>query len=123
MSDKTPLVQKDEGAMKIQMATESARRWFGRRPPARPARRWSFLSVAILYAAIANVTPLAGACGGSPAVTTDKPDYGKLETAQISGSGFECGQALSVLVTAPDGTTRSGSGTGSLGPDTVITDG
>jgi hypothetical protein len=60
--------------------------------------------------------------GESPSVTTDKPDYGPTETATISGSGFGVGEAVSVLVTAPDGSTRSGDGTGSGGPDSVITD-
>ena len=40
----------------------------------------------------------------------------------ISGTGFNCGEAFSVLVTAPDGSTRSGDGTGADGPDTVVTD-
>ena len=40
----------------------------------------------------------------------------------ISGTGFNCGEALSVLVTAPDGSTRSGEGTGAPGPDRVVSD-
>ena len=62
------------------------------------------------------------ACGGSPAVATDKPDYGPQETVAISGSGFNCGDSLFVLVTAPDGSTFSGDGAGSSGPDSVLTD-
>ena len=72
----------------------------------------------------ASVSPAAAACtsSGSPVVTTDKIDYGAFETATISGSGFDCGEVLSVLVTAPDGSTLSGDGMGSAGPDSVTTD-
>jgi len=78
----------------------------------------------MLLVAVANITLAAAApCGGSAAVTTNKADYGPFETALISGSGFDCGQLLSVLITAPDGTTRSGTRTGSPGPDSVTTDG
>ena len=77
---------------------------------------------AIIFFCFIHAGPVAAACSGSPAVSTDKADYGHFETAAISGSGFDCGQVLSVLVTAPDGTTRSGNGTGSAGPDTVTTD-
>jgi hypothetical protein len=66
--------------------------------------------------------PAEAACGGSPVVVTDKPDSGPTETVVISGTGFNCGEAISVLVTAPDGTTRSDDGTGAAGPDTVVTD-
>ena len=55
-------------------------------------------------------------------VLTDKPDYGPTETVVISSSGFNCGEELSVLVTAPDGTSKSGDGTGAAGPDSVVTD-
>ena len=79
--------------------------------------------LATVFFGFANVSPVAAACGGSPAVTTDKQDYGQFETAAISGSGFGCGQILSVLVTAPDGGTLSGNGMGSAGPDFVTTDG
>lgn len=54
---------------------------------------------------------------------TDKGDYGSTEAAVVSGSGFNCGETLSVLVTAQDGTTLAGEGAGSRGPDTVVTDG
>lgn len=62
-------------------------------------------------------------CGGTPIVSTDKADYSATETALISGSGFNCNETLSVLVTAPDGTIRDGSGTGTHGPESVTTDG
>lgn len=60
---------------------------------------------------------------GSPAVSTDEEDYPPYSTATISGSGFGCNEVLSVLVTAPDGSTRSGNGLGTSGPDLVTTDG
>ena len=66
--------------------------------------------------------PAAAVCGGSPVLATDKPDYGPTETVVISGTGFNCGEAVSVLVTAPDGSTRSADGTGADGPDIVVTD-
>jgi VCBS repeat-containing protein len=76
------------------------------------------LSVALL----ANTITAYAACGGTPTVVTDKEDYGSLETVQISGSGFDCGTALYVKVIAPDGTTRSGDGSGANGPDVVTSD-
>ena len=48
--------------------------------------------------------------GGSPAVTTDKSDYGPSETVTIAGCGLGFRERLTVLVTAPDGSTRSGAG-------------
>jgi alpha-tubulin suppressor-like RCC1 family protein len=75
----------------------------------------------ILFSA-SGAQPAAAACEGTPAVSTDKPDYGPTETGVISGSGFNCGVQLSVLVIAPDGSTFSGDGTGSPGADFVITD-
>jgi len=60
--------------------------------------------------------------GSSPTVSTDKPDYGPSETVTVSGSGFGAGETLSVLVTAPDGSTLSGDGLGSAGPDSVTAD-
>jgi len=81
--------------------------------------------VALLFGLLFGVgsNPAGAACGGSPVITTDKPDYGPTETVVISGTGFNCGEAVSVLVTAPDGSTRSGDGTGAAGPDSVVTDG
>src|SRR5450432_1814751 len=80
--------------------------------------------LAIAFLSLASLTPVAAQCGaGSPAVRTDKQDYGNHDTALISGSGFGCGQVLSVLVTAPMGSTFSGNGAGSAGPDSVTTDG
>jgi len=75
-----------------------------------------------LLLGVGSSGPAEAACGGSPVVVTDKPDYGPTETVVISGTGFNCGEAISVLVTAPDGTTRSDDGTGAAGPDTVVTD-
>ena len=71
---------------------------------------------------VVSTSPVQAACGGSPVVMTDRPDYGPTETVVISGSGFNCGEELSVLVTAPDGTSKSGDGTGAAGPDSVVTD-
>lgn len=71
---------------------------------------------------LAHVPAAEAVCGGTPAVTTDKPDYGPTETVTISGTDLGCGEVLSVLVTAPDGSTRSGDGTASAGPDSVIVD-
>ena len=71
---------------------------------------------------VAGTRPAAAACGGPPGVATDKGDYGSTETVAISGSGFDCGLPLSVLVTAPDGSTFAADGTGAAGPDFVITD-
>ena len=87
----------------------------------------SLLSVFIVVAMVssfANVNSVAAACSssGPPTVGTDKADYGPFEIVTIFGSGFECGEALSILVTAPDGSTLSGDGTGSPGPDSVTTD-
>jgi alpha-tubulin suppressor-like RCC1 family protein len=84
----------------------------------------AFMMSTIVFFGFGTVNAVAAACGsGTPAVSTDKQDYPPSATAAISGSGFACGQVLSVLVTAPDGTTRSGNGAGSAGPDSVTTDG
>jgi alpha-tubulin suppressor-like RCC1 family protein len=80
-------------------------------------------SVVIVGACFAGVRPATAACGETPKVATDKGDYGPTETAIVSGSGYACGETLFVLITAPDGTTLNGDGTGSAGPDTVVTDG
>ena len=73
---------------------------------------------------LAGAKPVAATCdsSGSPTVSTDKADYGPFETALISGTGFQCGETISVLVTAPDGSTLSADGTGSAGPDVVTAD-
>lgn len=72
---------------------------------------------------VAMLTGAVAIAASTPTVSTDKADYGGLDTVQISGSGFDADASLSVLVTAPDGTTRSGDGTGSAGPDAVTADG
>ena len=71
----------------------------------------------------ATTSTFACSTTGSPTVSTDRTDYGALETAIISGSGFDCGETLSVRVTAPNGAVLSGDGAGTPGPDTVVTDG
>ncbi len=93
-------------------------------PTKNKARIMSVLVILAMLFSFANVSPAAAACAssGSPTVTTDKSVYGPFETVTISGSGFGCGEVLSVLVTAPDGSTLSGGGTGSAGPDSVTTD-
>jgi alpha-tubulin suppressor-like RCC1 family protein len=75
----------------------------------------------LLFSAVSS-RPAEAACGGSPVIVTDKRDYGPTDTVQISGIGFNCGEVLSVLVTAPDGSTKSGGGTGAAGPDSVVAD-
>lgn len=87
------------------------------------------LALLITLALFAFVAGLAGAapasaCGssGAPLVTTDKDDYAAFETAFISGSGFDCGETLSLLITAPDGTIYSADGSGANGPDLVTAD-
>jgi alpha-tubulin suppressor-like RCC1 family protein len=78
--------------------------------------------VVALFVVLLGPGDTEAACGGSSVLATDKPDYGPTETVAISGIGFNCGELLSVLVTAPDGSTRSGDGTGTAGPDSVVTD-
>lgn len=84
-----------------------------------------FVVLAMLFS-FANVSPAAAedacASSGSPAVSTDKSDYGAYDIALITGSGFGCGQVFSVLVTAPNGSTLSGNGMGASGPESVTTD-
>jgi hypothetical protein len=72
---------------------------------------------------VAMLTGAVAIAAVSPTVSTDKADYGGIDTVQITGAGFDAGASLSVLVTAPDGTTQSGDGTGSAGPDAVSADG
>jgi hypothetical protein len=78
--------------------------------------------VVALFVVLLGPGNTEAACGGSPVIATDKPDYGPTETVVISGTGFNCGESLSILVTAPDGSTRSGDGTGAAGPDDVVAD-
>src|SRR6187549_708076 len=77
---------------------------------------WFVVLLFGLLFGVGSSSPTEAACGVSPVITTDKPDYGPTETVVISGSGFNCGEELSVLVTAPDGTSKSGDGTGAAGP-------
>ncbi len=85
--------------------------------------QYLLVGILMIIMASANVAPAAAACGiGSPVVGTDKADYGAFETATISGSGFGCGEVLSVKVISPDGSVLSGNGAGSPGPDVVTTD-
>jgi alpha-tubulin suppressor-like RCC1 family protein len=86
----------------------------------RPA--WFVVFVLGAFFGFASGGLAEAACGGSPVITTDKPDYGPTETVVISGTGFNCGEEVSVLVTARDGSTRSGDGTGAAGPDIVVAD-
>ncbi len=83
------------------------------------------LLLALLLTMLVAGAPDVAACSssGEPVVGTDQADYPPIGTAIISGSGFGCGELLSVLVTAPDGSTRSGDGLGSPGPDSVTPDG
>ena len=83
---------------------------------------WFVVALFVMLVGPGNSRPTAAACGGSPMIATDKPDYGPTEIVVISGAGFNCGELLSVLVTAPDGSTRSGDGTGAAGPDSVVID-
>jgi alpha-tubulin suppressor-like RCC1 family protein len=83
---------------------------------------WRVILLLGAFLVLGGGPPAEAACGGASAITTDKPDYGPTETVVISGTGFTCGEPLSVLVTAPDGSTRSGDGTGAAGPDRVVTD-
>ena len=78
--------------------------------------------VVVLFAVPFGSSSTEAACGESPAITTDKLDYSPIETVVISGTGFNCGEVLSVLITAPDGSTMSGDGTGAAGPDSVAAD-
>ena len=79
------------------------------------------VALAMIFS-FANFSSEASACGGTPTVVTDASDYDPFATAIISGTGFGCGEVLSVKVTAPDGWVLSGNGTGSAGPDFVTTD-
>ena len=83
---------------------------------------WFVVALFVMLVGPGRSRPTAAACGGSPVIATDKPDYGPTETVVISGTGFNCGELLSVLVTAPDGSTRSGDGTGVAGSDKVVAD-
>ncbi len=81
------------------------------------------VAVAMTFSFATAIPAAACASSGSPVVSTDKSDYGAMETASISASGFGCGEVLSVLVTAPDGVALTGDGTGTPGPDVITTDG
>ncbi len=86
-------------------------------------KRGRFIPSMIAAIVVAMLTGAVAIAASTPTVSTDKADYGGIDTVQISGAGFDAGASLSVLVTAPDGTTRSGDGAGSAGPDAVTADG
>jgi len=87
-------------------------------------RTWFMLLVLLLFFAGFAQATAQEVCNssGSPDVTTDMDDYAPFDVVTVTGSGFGCGETLSVLVTAPDSTTRSGDGSGAAGPDLVTTD-
>lgn len=85
----------------------------------------SLWTAGLLLLVGAAVSPAAAQeCFGSdsPVVCTDKDDYDPFETVTVHGEGFGGVEILSVLVTAPDGSTLSGDGLGSPGPDLVTSD-
>ena len=83
---------------------------------------WFIVVLFVVLFGPGSSRPTEAACGGSPVIATNKPDYSPTEIVVISGTGFNCQESLSVLVTAPDGSTRSGDGTGAAGPDSVVID-
>ncbi len=60
-----------------------------------------------------------GPAHASPAVTTDKPDYAPNETVVITGTGFNTGDVLDVVVIRPNGSIVKGDGSQAPGWDTV----
>jgi hypothetical protein len=89
--------------------------------------RWmSTLVMLVMLVSLSGITPVKAqeVCdsNGMPSVSTDQDDYALFETVTITGSGFGCGETLFVQVSAPDGGTLSGDGTGAAGPDAVVTD-
>ena len=58
----------------------------------------------------------------SPSIVSDKDSYGGMETAILTGEGFDCGVTLTIKITMPDGQVLTGDGTGTPGSDTVVSD-
>src|SRR3990172_1239546 len=77
----------------------------------------SFLGIALAILAALLLSP--GVSHAAPAVTTDKADYAPGEIVIITGSGFNKGDVLDVVVTRPDASIVKGDGTFSSGWDTV----
>lgn len=71
------------------------------------ARLVAVTVIAGAFSAVGLSPATACASSGSPTVTTDKQDYGAGETVGISGTGYACGQTLTVTVTGPDGTSSA----------------
>jgi hypothetical protein len=87
----------------------------------RTSRRWHrpILPLFLVALLVLLLGALPAAAEGVPTVTTDKDKYYPYETVIITGAGFEAGQVLDVVVTAPDGTVYTGDGDYTQGYDTV----
>jgi len=85
---------------------------------------WSIFGSLLVFAVALGIggawTSDVGAEG--PQVTTNKSDYAPLETAVITGSGFEPFAVLDIPVIRPDGTIVKGDGTELEGWDSVQAD-
>ena len=96
-------------------------------PGFRRPRVW--LSRALLYgfllAFLAMFMQLASSgvlASDSPSVTADQESYDPGATVTLSGSGFDAGSTLTVVVTRPDGSVVTGDGSETPGSDNVVAD-
>src|SRR5690242_14763935 len=68
------------------------------------------LRVAIAGLAVCFAASAAPCTNRTPSVTTDRSDYGALETVTIAGCAAGAREHLTVRVTAADGSVRNASG-------------
>ena len=55
---------------------------------------WFVVFLIGLAFVLGSRNPAHAACGGSPVIVTDKPDYAPTETVAISGTGFNCRRSV-----------------------------
>ena len=100
----------------LSLATRGSHR--EHKSPATP----SFLLIAITAVALATLAP-SDTAFAAPTVTTDKPDYVPTETVIVTGSGYNPGDQLDIVIIRPDGRIIKGDGSNTQGWDTVTANG
>ena len=85
----------------------------------RSAHRLTPALISIVIALLAAVVFSPSVTHAAPSVTTDKADYSPDETVIVTGSGFNNGDVLDVVITRPDASIIKGDGTFTDGWDTV----
>jgi uncharacterized repeat protein (TIGR01451 family) len=75
-----------------------------------------------LFALFTQLGSSVALASESPSVATDEVSYDPGTTVTVSGSGFDAGSTLTVVVTRPDGSVVTGDGSETSGSDDVVAD-